>query len=213
VTEIAAPAPPALVAQARLAQLATVGWMLIEGAVAVAAGIAARSVALTAFGADSAIELLTAAIVFRSLMVVAGEDDSRLGRGERQASRLVGWALYGLILFIVSTSAWALLGGLRPEPSIAGTFLAAASLVIMPVLWRWRLSLADRLPSAALHADAACSAVCIYLSAALLVGLVANRVAGWWWVDPVAALAMVWWIRGEAHEALEAAETGERCAD
>lgn len=58
--------------------------------------------------------------------------------------------------------------------------------------------------------DAACSLVCIYMSAVLLAGLVLNSLFGWWWADPVAALAMIWWIRGEAREALEAARTGMR---
>jgi divalent metal cation (Fe/Co/Zn/Cd) transporter len=202
-----------LLAQARLAQVITVAWMLVEGLVAIALGIAARSVALTAFGTDSAIELFTAIVVLRSLRGVAAGDDRKLGEGERQASRLVGRALYVLAGYIVVSSAWSLLGGLRPEPSAAGILLAVASLAIMPVLWRWRLRLAERLPSAALHADAACSAVCIYMAATLLVGLLLNRIAGWWWVDLVAALAMIWWIRGEAKEALEAAATGERCQD
>jgi divalent metal cation (Fe/Co/Zn/Cd) transporter len=211
VSELAVPSKSGLLAQARVAQLLTVAWMLIEGAVAVTAGIGARSVALTAFGADSAIELFTALIVLRSLRAPAGADDGRLGQGERQASRVVGWALYLLALYIVVSSAWTLVGGVRPEPSAIGLFLALASLVIMPVLWRWRLGLADRIPSAALKADAACSAVCVYLAAALLAGLALNRLAGWWWVDPVAAIAMIWWIRGEAREALESAATGERC--
>ena len=91
--------------------------------------------------------------------------------------------------------------------------LAVAALVIMPLLWRWRLGLAARLDSPALRADAACSLVCLYLSATLLVGLLLNRLFGWWWADPLAALAMIWWIRGEANEALEAARTGQRDED
>lgn len=127
---------------------------------------------------------------------------------ERQASRLVGRGLYSLIVYVVASSAWSLASGSRPESSRAGVALAVAALVIMPLLWRWRLALAQHLDSPALRADAACSLVCIYMSAVLLVGRLLNSVFGWWWADPLAALAMIWWIRGEAREAIEAARSG-----
>jgi divalent metal cation (Fe/Co/Zn/Cd) transporter len=83
----------------------------------------------------------------------------------------------------------------------------------MPLLWRWRLVLANRLGSPALRADAACSLVCAYMSATLLVGLLLNSLLGWWWADSLAALGMSWWIRGEAAEALEAARSGKHCEE
>jgi len=86
-------------------------------------------------------------------------------------------------------------------------------LVVMPVLWRWRLGLARRLHSPALRGDAACSLVCVAMATTLLVGLLLNSLFGWWWADPLAALAMIWWIRGEVNEALEAARTGRRDDD
>jgi divalent metal cation (Fe/Co/Zn/Cd) transporter len=78
----------------------------------------------------------------------------------------------------------------------------------MPLLWRWRGALAARFASPALCADAACSLVCTYMSAVLLAGLLLRHLFGWWWANPVAALAMIWWIRAEAAEALEAAKSG-----
>jgi divalent metal cation (Fe/Co/Zn/Cd) transporter len=79
------------------------------------------------------------------------------------------------------------------------------SIAIMTWLWRWRLSLADRLGSPALRGDAACSVACLYMGIATLAGLALNALLGWWWADPIAGLALIWWIRGEAKEALEAA--------
>ena len=198
-----------LIRQARLAEALTVGWMVVELVVALWAGIAARSVALTTFGVDSGIELFTAAVVLR-LFVLHTEraSEEELDARERQASRIVGWGLYGLIAYIIATSAWSLATRSRPESSTAGLALAVAALLIMPLLWRWRRRLAEKLESPALRADAACSLVCIYMSATLLVGLLLNRLFGWWWADPLAALAMIWWINGEAREALEAARTG-----
>jgi divalent metal cation (Fe/Co/Zn/Cd) transporter len=204
----------ALVSRARLAEALTLAWMVVELVVALWAGIAARSVALTTFGIDSGLELFTAAVVLRQLLLRSDRaTDEELDRRERQASRLVGYGLYGLVVYIVATSVWGLVSGSRPESSTAGLALAVAALVVMPVLWRWRLGLACRLDSPALRADAACSLVCLYLSAVLLIGLLLNSLFGWWWADPVAALAMIWWIRGEAREALEAARSGRREED
>ena len=203
-----------LIRQARLAEALTLAWMVVELVVALWAGIAARSVALTTFGVDSGIELFTAAVVLRQLLLHTDRaTDEELDARERQASRIVGWGLYGLIVYIVATSAWSLVSRSHPESSTAGLALAVAALVIMPLLWRWRRRLAAKLESPALRADAACSLVCIYMSATLLVGLLLNRLIGWWWADPVAALAMIWWIRGEAAEALEAARTGKHEED
>jgi len=208
------PSDVPLIRQARLAEALTLAWMVVELVVALWAGIAARSVALTTFGVDSGIELFTAAVVLRQLLLHTDRaTDEELDARERQASRIVGWGLYGLIVYIVATSAWSLVSRSHPESSTAGLALAVAALVVMPLLWRWRLSLARRLDSPALRADAACSLVCIYMSAVLLVGLLLNRLFGWWWADPVAALAMIWWIHGEAREALEAARSGRREED
>jgi len=201
----------AVIREARLAEGLTFAWMVVELVVALWAGIAARSVVLTTFGVDSGIELFTAAVVLRLLLHHTDRaTDDELDRRERQASRLVGLSLYGLIAYIVASSAWGLLGGNHAESSPAGLALAVAALTVMPLLWHWRRGLAERLDSPALRGDAACSVVCIYLSAVLLGGLLANRLLGWWWADPLAGLAMVWWIRGEAREALEAAGTGRR---
>jgi divalent metal cation (Fe/Co/Zn/Cd) transporter len=203
---------PTLIRQARLAEGLTAGWMSVELVVALAAGIAARSVALTAFGVDSGIELVTALVVLRQLMLHTDHaTDEELDHRERQSSRIVGWGLYSLIGYIVVSALLTLGFGIRAEASSVGIALAAAALVVMPILWWWRLGLAKKIGSPALRADAACSIVCAYLSATLLAGLVLNGLFGWWWADTVAALAMIWWIKGEADEALEAAKTGTRC--
>jgi len=94
----------------------------------------------------------------------------------------------------------------KPAASPIGVGLTAASVLIMTVLWRWRLVLADRLGSPALRGDAACSVVCLYMALVALAGLALNQLLGLWWADPLAGLALVWWIRGEAREAVEASE-------
>ena len=171
-----------LIRQGRLAEALTVAWMVVELVVALPAGIAARSVALTAFGVDSGIELSTALVVLRQLLLhTERATDEELDARERQASRLVGWGLYGLIVYIVASSGWSLLTQSRPESSTPGLLLAVAALLVMPVLWRWRRRLAEALDSPALRGDAACSLVCTYMAATLLAGLLLYRFLGWWW--------------------------------
>jgi divalent metal cation (Fe/Co/Zn/Cd) transporter len=184
-----------LLRTARLAQALTLGWMVVEGVVAIGAGVAARSVALTGFGADSLVELASSA----GVMVALYRDT---GGADRRAARFVGWALWALVVYIVVVSGATLVFRVRPEASPLGVAITAAALVVMTVLWRWRLALAERLGSSALRGDAACSAVCLYLSATTLVGLLLNAGLGWWWADPLAALALTWWIAGEARESL-----------
>ena len=151
---------------ARLAQAVTVTWMLVEGVIAVGAGVVAHSVALTAFGFDSFIELFSAAVVLRRVLE-RSEDEERgsLTGGERTASRLVGWALYLLIAYIVVSAAAGLVLKLRPEASPVGLGLTLTAIVIMAFLWRWRLNLADRLGSPALRgARRARSSACTWRS-------------------------------------------------
>jgi divalent metal cation (Fe/Co/Zn/Cd) transporter len=194
-----------LLQQARLAQVLTVVWMVVEATIAITAGIAARSVALTAFGVDSGVELFSSAVVLHRLLERSeSEERGSLSGGERGASRLVGYALYALIAYIVLSAVVSLVFRFEPQRSPVGIGLTVASLGIMAGLWRWRLALADRLGSPALRGDAACSMVCLYMAGVALAGLVLNQLFGLWWADPLAALALVWWIRGEAGEAVEA---------
>jgi divalent metal cation (Fe/Co/Zn/Cd) transporter len=199
---------PAILRQARLAQVLTLGWMVIEAAVAIAAGITARSVALTAFGVDSGVELFSSAVVLHRLLQRSeSEERGSLSGGERRASRLVGYALNALIAYIVLSALASLVLRIEPQRSPMGVGLTVASLGIMAGLWRWRLALADRLGSPALRGDAACSMVCLYMAAVALAGLAMNQLFGLWWADPLAALALVWWIRREAKEAVDAGRT------
>lgn len=211
ITQAASSAPSGLLRQARLAQALAVAWLVVELVLAVSAGLLARSIALTAFGADSAVELVTAAVVLAQLRSPGAEALGSDSPSARRASRVVGVGLYVVAAYIVVASAYGLLTGLRPEGTSFGVAVAVLSVVVMFGLWRWRLSLSERLHSAPLRADAACSAVCLYMGLTLLAGLVLNRLFGWWWADLVAGAGMLWWIVKEAREAVEAARTGHHC--
>jgi divalent metal cation (Fe/Co/Zn/Cd) transporter len=211
VSTVSAMPGTALLPRARLAQVLTLAWLCVELALAMTAGLMAHSIALTAFGADSAVELITAAVVLSQLMGQRTDDEGSFTPAARRASRVAGYGLYVVAAYIVLSSAYALVTGLRPEGTTLGVGVAMLSIGVMFVLWRWRLRLSQDLHSSALRADAACSAVCFYMGLTLLAGLLLNRVLGWWWTDPLAGLAMIWWIRGEAGEALESARTGRHC--
>src|SRR5262249_1171739 len=99
----------------------------------------------------------------------------------------------------------------RAEGAPAGIALAAAALIIMPALAFAKRRVAKAIDSAALRADAACSLVCAYMSATVLVGLGLTALFDWWWADGLAALALVWFIVREGREALEKAVGRDTC--
>jgi divalent metal cation (Fe/Co/Zn/Cd) transporter len=185
----------------------TVGYNALEGMVAIVAGIAAGSVALTGFGVDSVIEVTSGALLWWRLRAELGS--APLGPAvERRASRGAGFLLLALGVYIVTASTRLLLMRNHPESSLVGIVLMALSLIVMPLLARAKLGVAARLGSQALRADAHETIVCAWLSATTLLGLGLNALLGWWWADPVAALAMLPLIVREGIEAWRA-ETGE----
>lgn len=186
----------------------TVGYNALEGIVAIVAGLLAGSVALIGFGVDSVIEVTSGVLLWWRLRTELGA--AHLGPAvERRAARGAGLLLLALGGYIVTDSARLLLTGIRPESSALGIAVTGLSLIVMPLLARAKLSVAQQLGSRALRADAHETIVCAWLSATTLVGLGLNALLGWWWADPVAALAMLPLIVREGVEAWRA----ESCAD
>lgn len=178
----------------------TVGYNCLEALIAIAAGVSAGSVALVGFGADSMIEV-TAGVtglwrLRRDLDLV------RRRHAEQIALRIVGSCFIALALYVTWDSLKALATHEEPRESLTGIALATASLVIMPLLARAKRKVALGMQSGALVAEAKQTALCTWLSAILLGGLLLNAVLGWWWADPVAALAMVPVIAREGWEGL-----------
>lgn len=190
-------------------ELLTIAWMALEAAAAIGAGIIARSVALTGFGLDSVIELVTGGtLLWRLVTEARGGSLERVERAEHRAAWVTGVSLALLCAYIVMTTALSLLTGAHAESSPIGIVLALAAVVGMPALaWRKR-AIAAPLGSAALRGDAACSITCAYMAGALLVGLTLNALFGWWWADSLAALGLLYWLASEAREAIEGARAG-----
>ena len=185
----------------------TVGWNVVEGAVAVLAGLLAGSVALVGFGVDSAIESSSGAVLLWRLR--AEQTGKNIERAEQTALKLVGASLLLLAAYVTFNAIKTLVTREQPQRSILGIVLSVLSLIVMPLLARAKRRTAAELNSAALHADSRQTSICAYLSAILLGGLLLNAALGWWWADPVAALAMVPIIVQEGGEALK----GETCTD
>lgn len=193
----------ALIRAARLEYL-TVGWNVLEGLIAVFAARAAGSVALLGFGIDSFVESASGCVL---LWRLAAERSARDAEGvedlDRRARKLVGLSLFLLAAFVVLDSAWTLWRREKPDPSLVGIALTAVSIGVMWWLARSKRRVARILNSRALEADSFQTTACFWLSIIVLCGVGLNAAFGWWWADPVAALAMTWFIVREGREAWE----------
>ena len=192
---------PTIVRRARGLAALGIAWHAVEFAIALAAGIAAGSVALVGFGVDSLIEGAAGAIVLW-----------RLARGEaaeRRAQQLLAWSFFLLAAYVVVESARTLAGGQHPHPSWVGIGLAAFTALTMPLLASAKRRVGTELGSSATVKEGAQNQLCAYLSLALLAGLGLNALAGWWWADPLAALA----IAGFAVREGVRTHRGEGCCD
>jgi len=192
---------------------ATVAWMAVEAILAVAAGVAARSVLLTAFGADSLIELASGVTLLWRLRTEASDRDTdRVEAVERRAIRVSAVLLVLLCVYLVVSSGTGLILQVGPQRSWLGVGVAAAALVVMPLL-AWRKGLANRaIGSSALSADVAETTTCAYMAGTTLLGLLLDAITGLWWVEYVACLVLLFWLVRETGEALQAARGGRgRC--
>ncbi len=186
----------------RLIVAVTIAYNLVEALIAIVAGSAASSAALVGFGLDSAVEVLSAAAVAWQFTRRDPE------RWEQPTLRVIAVAFFALAAYVAVTSVAALVDGAAPAHSPLGIVVTALSVAIMPLL-----SLAERragreLGSASVVADSRQTLICAYLSAAVLLGLVANSLFGWWWADAVAALVIAIFAAREGIEAWR----GDACA-
>ena len=175
-----------LVRRARLLAWGGNAWHLVEFAIAVGAGVAAGSIALVAFGADSLIEALAGFIIVWRFAAHRSNSET----AERRAQQLVAASYLILASYILVEATRALIVGDHPDASWVGIGLAAFTAPTMPLLARAKRRVGHQLGSSATVSEAEQNQICAYLSIALLVGLLANALAGWWWADPAAALVI-----------------------
>jgi len=205
---VAAAPRPALVARGLRLTYVTLGYNAVEAGVAIAAGVAAGSIALVGFGADSLIELTAGTAALWRLR--SDHDAARRARAERASLRVIGACFLALALYVAVDAALALARRDEPAESTLGIALAALSAAVMPLLARAKRRVAVGMGSGALAADATQTSLCGWLSVILLAGLALNAALGWWWADPVAALGMVPII---AREGVEGVRGRSACGD
>ncbi len=186
IQRLASPERERLERRARLLAWGGNAWHLIEFAIAIGAGIAAGSVALIAFGADSLIEALAGFVI---VWLFTG---SRLHSetAERRAQQVIAASYFLLAAYVAVASVRDLVSGYEPGVSWVGVGLAAVTAPTMPLLARAKRNVGRKLNSSATVSEASQNMICAYLSIALLVGLLANALVGWWWADPLAALVI-----------------------
>ncbi len=186
-----------LVARVRLLAWLGIGWHVIEATVALVAGLAASSIALLGFGADSLVESAAGLIVIWRF--AAGRRDS--AQAERRAQRLIAVSFYAIAAYVAVEAIRTLLDASHPEVSWVGIGLAAITVMAMPLLAGAKARVGSELHSSATVSEGRQNLLCAYLSAGLLVGLGANALLGWWWADPVAALGIASVAAYEGREA------------
>jgi divalent metal cation (Fe/Co/Zn/Cd) transporter len=187
---------------------ATLGMVGLETVVALAAGWISGSAALLGFGVDSVIELTAALAALWRL--AADLDPVWRERAEAATRRVIGGCFLALAVFVGADAVRMLALRVQPRQSVAGMAIAVLSLVSMPLLARAKREVALAMGSGALRADAQQTALCGYLSAILLGGLILNTTLGWWWADPIAALLMLPII---VREGLEGIRGQSSCGD
>jgi divalent metal cation (Fe/Co/Zn/Cd) transporter len=188
----------------------TVAWNVVEAVVAIGVGLAVGSVALVGFGVDSGIEVISAvALLWRLRKAGPHASVPEESAAERKALYLVAATFLLLALYILYEAVGALISGEGPESSTVALVLSAVSLVIMPALAYLKGRTGREMGSRALVADSVETWVCAYLSVALLAAVGLNAAYGWWWADPLGALAMLPVILWQGWETFEEAREDE----
>jgi divalent metal cation (Fe/Co/Zn/Cd) transporter len=181
---------------------ATIAWNSLEAIVAIMSGAEAGSIALVGFGLNSIVEVGSAIVV---VWQFSGADVER----EQRALKLIAGSFFVFAAYVALQAVWDLVERSVPSESVTGIVLAALSLVVMPLLAFAKRRVGRRLSSRTVVADSGQTLLCSYLSAVLLIGLVANATLGWWWADPMAALVIAALAVREGREAWK----GEVCCD
>jgi divalent metal cation (Fe/Co/Zn/Cd) transporter len=181
---------------------ATIAWNSLEAIVAIASGAEAGSIALVGFGLNSIVEVGSAVVV---VWQFSGADVER----EQRALKLIAGSFFVFAAYVAAQAGWDLIARSEPSESVPGIVLAALSLMVMPGLAIAKRRVGRRMSSRTVVADSGQTMLCSYLSAILLIGLVANATVDWWWADPIAALVIAGLAVREGREAWR----GEVCCD
>ncbi|MDZ7393911.1 MAG: cation transporter [candidate division KSB1 bacterium] len=177
----------------------TVGYNVVEAVASVLAGRAAGSISLVGFGLDSVVESLSGLVLIWRLRKHGAEAEEE-ERMERRATRFVGVTFLVLGVYVLAESIRKIILQEKPEPSPFGIAIASLSAIVMPILARQKLHLGQALGLRSLVADSKETFVCMWLSLALLLGLLTNSLFGFWLSDPLVGLLIVAYLAKEGIE-------------
>ena len=180
----------------------TVGYNVVEGVVSIIAGALAGSIALIGFGLDSFVESLSGGVMiwrFRKRGKLSKEEEENI---ERKATKLVGYTFFVLAIYVLYESINKLVFQETPAPSLLGIIIAIVSLIVMPILFYHKYKTGNALSSRSLVADSKETLACIFLSLALLIGLGANYLFGYWQADPIVGIIVVIFLVWEGYETI-----------
>ena len=196
-----------LVRRAFRLECITIGWMVIEAAVAVWSGLRAGSVSLMAFGIDSVIEIASAVVLLWRLHVELRRGRRFAEPAERLAARTASGLLFALAIYVVLAAAWQIWTRSGQSFSLPGLAVTALAMPVMYVLAKQKIAVAKELGSRAMRADAMESVTCGWLSLVVVAGLIVQGLTGAWWVDAMASAGITWFLVKEGWEAW----TGDCC--
>jgi divalent metal cation (Fe/Co/Zn/Cd) transporter len=191
----------ALIRDAFRLEWLTMGWMSVEAMIAIASGIGAGSLVLTAFGLDSVIELASAGVLMWRLAVELRHGQAFSEDAERAASRIAGGLLFALAAYVTLAALWSLWTRQGQDFSWPGFIVALAAIPSMRYLAQRKIAVADKLGSRALRADAMEAVTCGWLSFVVVISLAAQWTFAAWWIDGVGSLSIVWFLIKEGREA------------
>jgi divalent metal cation (Fe/Co/Zn/Cd) transporter len=197
------------VRRVRLYNNLTIGWNVVEGVVAIAAGIAAGSVSLIGFGLDSGVEVSTSVVL--AWRLAQERRGGCMAEADRRATKGIAACFAVLALWVGFEAVGQLVERRAPDVSTVGIALAATSLVVMPILARAKKRLGPVLGSQAVVSESRQTELCAWLSGVVLVGLAANATLGWHWADPVAALVLAGFAGTEAVRTWRAKSLADTC--
>jgi divalent metal cation (Fe/Co/Zn/Cd) transporter len=197
---------PQLERRARLLAWGGNAWHVVEFAIAVGAGVSAGSIALVAFGIDSLIEFAAGGVIVWLFSGGRGVSEA----AERRAQRLIAVSFFALSVYVLVESVRAFTGA-HPDASWVGIGLAAVTAPTMPLLARAKRRVGHELDSRATVSEGRQNMLCAYLSVALLIGLGANALLGWWWADPLAGLVIAAIAVREGQEAWKGEHSRDCC--
>ena len=174
----------ALVQRVKLISWLSLAWMTAEAAVGVFAGVAANSIALIGWGIDSTIEGVA------SLVIIWRFTGHRIHSDEAEttARKVVAVSFFLLAPYIAIEATRHLLTGNQAKGSWVGIGLAISAVMLMPLFGQAKKRIGNKLSSAATAGEGTQNILCAYLSVAILIGLAANALFGFWWADPIVAL-------------------------